>query len=195
MKHMENLSIAHKHKSCSPCSQGKATRALFKQDQQNRYALLDAVSSDTTGPITPADAEGKKYVPILVDACSGWTDVQIMAKKSDAANTIMRPLAKIQRICQKKAKTPRTDGSTKQDSKKLRGFLDSNGTNATRTSPNASQSNAFDERGFRQLMAAARTAMAAAPHMPKSIWSHAVLDAADKGNYLATAKECGIQPS
>lgn len=37
-------------------------------------------------------------------------------------------------------------------------------------------------------MAAARTAMAAATHMPKTIWSHAVLDAADKGNYLATAK-------
>ena len=42
-------------------------------------------------------------------------------------------------------------------------------------------------------MASARTAMAAAPHMPKSFWFHAVLDASDKSNYLATEKEGQLQ--
>lgn len=68
--------------------------------------------------------------------------------------------------------------------KKLRELLDSNGTGATHTSPNASQSNAFAERRFRQLMAAARTAMASAPHMPKYFWSHAVLDAVEQKQLL-----------
>lgn len=104
MQHMENLSVVHKHKSFPPCSQGKATRSPFKQLEQNRYALLEAVSSDTTGPITPVDSEGKKFVQIMVDACSGWTDFQTMAKKSEAANAIMRSLAKIQRICDMKTK-------------------------------------------------------------------------------------------
>ena len=44
-------------------------------------------------------------------------------------------------------------------------------------------------------MAAARTAMTAAPHMPKKFWSHAVLDAAEKGNYLSTTKNGQMQAS
>lgn len=83
----------------------------FKQLEQNKYALLDTVPSDTSGPITPADSEGKNFVQILVDACSGWTDVQITAKKRDAANAIMRSPAKIQRICDIKTKRLHTDGS------------------------------------------------------------------------------------
>lgn len=78
---------------------------------------------------------------------------------------------------------------------KLREFLGGNGTSVTNTAPNASQPNAFYESRFRQLMASARTAMEAEPHMPKLFWSHAVLDAADKGNYLAIAKQGKIQPS
>lgn len=62
MQHMEKLSIAHEHKSCPPCSQSKPTRAPFKQEHQNSYALFDAVSSDATGTIEPADEDGKTFV-------------------------------------------------------------------------------------------------------------------------------------
>lgn len=44
-------------------------------------------------------------------------------------------------------------------------------------------------------MAEEKTVMAAASHMPKTMWSHAVLDALDKGNYLATTKKGKIQES
>lgn len=84
MRHMENLSTEHEHRSCPPCSQGKATRAPFKQDQKNRYSLLEAVSSDSTGSITPTDPDGNKFIQILVDDCSGWADVQLMTTKSAA---------------------------------------------------------------------------------------------------------------
>ena len=53
IKHMNTLCSTHELRSCPPCAQGKATRAPFKQQRQNRYALLEAVSSDTTGPIDP----------------------------------------------------------------------------------------------------------------------------------------------
>lgn len=66
--------------------------------------------------------------------------------------------------------------------------MDSNGTATTHTAPNAGQSNAFAERRFRQLMASARTVMAAAKHMPNKMWSFTVLDAPEKRNYLAKAR-------
>lgn len=66
--------------------------------------------------------------------------------------------------------------------------MDANVTAATHTAPNVSQSNCFAGRQFRQILATARTVMAAALHMPKKTWSYAVLDAVDKGNYLAKAK-------
>lgn len=195
MQHMEKLCVTQQQKSCPPCGKGKATRTPFKQKQKNIYALLEAVSSDTTGPITPTDADGKKFVQILVDACSGWTDVQITGNKSEAGNAIMRLLAKIQRTCEMNAKRLHTDGAKEQNTKNLQASLDNNGTAATHTAPNASQSNYFAERRLRQLMAAARTEMASAPHMPRNFWSYAVLYAAYKGNYLATAKDGKLQPS
>lgn len=74
-------------------------------------ALLEAVSSDTKGPIIPADPEGNKFIQILVDACSGWTDIQMMHKKSEAGEALMKSLSKIQRLCQMNAKRLHTDGA------------------------------------------------------------------------------------
>lgn len=37
--------------------------------------------------------------------------------------------------------------------------------------------------------------MEAAKRMPKTMWSHAVLDASDKGNYLTTAQMGKLQAS
>lgn len=71
MKYTEDLKTVHENKSCPHCSQGKATRALLKQDRKNRYALLGEVSSDKAGPKAPADSEGKTFVQIWVDVCSG----------------------------------------------------------------------------------------------------------------------------
>lgn len=146
MERMEKLSNTPHHKSRPPCTQGKETRAPFKQEQQNRYALLEAVSSDTTGLITPADPDGNKFVQILVDAYSGWTDVQLMNKKSGAGDEIMTSLGKIQRICDIKEKRIHTDGAKEQDTKNLRSFLDSNETAESHTAPNASHHDSFAER-------------------------------------------------
>lgn len=94
-----------------------------------------------------------------------------------------------------KLKRLHTDGAKEQSTKKLNDLLDSTGKASTHTAPNASPSNAFAEWRFRQLMASARTPMAAAPHMPKACWFFAVLDAADKGKYLAAARNGRLQAS
>lgn len=62
------------------------------------------MSSDTTGLITPADDDGNKFIEVMVDECSGCTDVQLMQKNREAGKAIVRSLAKIQRLCDKKAR-------------------------------------------------------------------------------------------
>lgn len=162
---------------------------------KNRYKLLEALSQDTTSPIIPAETDGKKYLQIMVGACSGLADVQTIKKQCEAGMAIVQSLAKIQTLFNMKVKRLHTNGAKKQDTAQLRGFLAKNETSATHTAPNALQSNSFEERRFRQLMATTRTVMKAAPHMPKTCWSYAVLDAADKGTCLATSKQCHIEPS
>lgn len=109
MQYVENVSKSQEHKTCSPCSKGKAARAPFKKQPDNIYELLKAISTDTTGPLTPEDTEKNKFIPILVDACFGWSDAQIMRKKCGAGLAIMRSPAKLQRLCVIKAKRLHSD--------------------------------------------------------------------------------------
>lgn len=119
-----------------------------------------------------------------------------MKAKSGAGKVITHSLAKIQMLCNAKYKSLRTDGAKDQDAKELKTFLDDSCAQTLHTAPNASQSNAIAERRFRQLMAEDRSEIAAAPRTPKRFWSHAVSDAAKKGNYMATAKDgkSGLSP-
>lgn len=115
--------------------------------------------------------------------------VQMLKHEIEADNTIIISLAEIKILCNKKAKRLNTDRACEQQTKEIQAFIDSNDTTTTQTAPNASQSNAFAERRFKKLMVTTWTEMTASPHIPKHLWSFAVLDAADKVNYLAEAKE------
>lgn len=86
MRHMETLNMTQSLKSCPPYSDGKAIRASFKQNKQNRYALLEAVSSDTEESVDTKDEDDNKYIQIIFDACTGRSDVQIMRNKGGAGN-------------------------------------------------------------------------------------------------------------
>ena len=58
-------------RSCDHCITGKVKRSEFKQLSPNRYAPLDAVSTDTAGPLSEADVCGNKYLQMQVDAGTG----------------------------------------------------------------------------------------------------------------------------
>ena len=64
--------------TCPACIETQAKRALFKISETNRYAPLEAVSSDTTGPLSQADICGNKYLQLIVDAGTGWTTGEAM---------------------------------------------------------------------------------------------------------------------
>lgn len=117
MQYMQQLGDGKEERSCPPCTTGKATRAPFNQESQIRYALLEALSSGTKGPISPSYSDGNKFIQLLVDACTGWTDAKLMRAKRGAGKAITHSLAKIQMLCNAKSKRLQTDGAKEQDKK------------------------------------------------------------------------------
>lgn len=62
-----------------------------------------------------------------------------MKNKSGPGNAIIRSLTNIRRLCDLKAKRPRTDGAKEQNTKELQKFLDNNGASTGHKAPNANQ--------------------------------------------------------
>lgn len=69
---------------------GKAKRKLFTEIERRDTELLDAVSTDTTGPITPADRDGYIYIQLLVDEATRHTQGFTLRKKSEALAAILK---------------------------------------------------------------------------------------------------------
>lgn len=67
--------------SCDACITGKAKQRLFKNTSGNRYAPLNAISSDTTEPIAQEYIHGNKYLQLLCDAGTGFTMGDHMKEK------------------------------------------------------------------------------------------------------------------
>lgn len=57
--------------SCEVCIRGKARREPFKSLSSNRYAPLDAVSSDTIFSLAQKYLDGNNYLQLLADNSTG----------------------------------------------------------------------------------------------------------------------------
>lgn len=175
---------------CIPCIVGKSKRAPFPPNYSPPTQPLDAISTDTTGPITPSDMDGNRYLQIIVDGATGHTSGQPMKRKSEATQAIMSTIQRLQTTLGKKVKRYHADNAAEQHTIELTDMLEKQGTTITRTSPNTSQQNAFAERRFSTIFNATRAALAHSG-LPLAYWSIAALDAIDKMNYLPMKRKTG----
>lgn len=140
LKDKENPAV-----SCQACIEAQDKRAGFKKAPSNWYALLDAVSSDTIGPISTADICGNRYLQQIVDGATGWTAREPMSKKSGASEVIHKTLVRLQLSCNKIVKRVHTDGAQEQYNSGLKKFLDDQRMVKSTTAQNSSSSNAMVE--------------------------------------------------
>ena len=145
---------------CVPCVLGKSKRAPFPSNNPPPLSPLDAVSTDTTGPITPTDIDGNRYLQIIVDAASGHTTGWPLKKKSEAADAILKTIRQLQTTLGKTVKRYHADNAGEQHTAELTTSLQKQGTTITTTAPNSSQQNAFAERRFSTIFNATRAALA-----------------------------------
>lgn len=60
--------------SCPECVEAHAKIKVSKEAPLNKYASVDTISSDTTGPISTADMCGNKYLQLYISGCSNRMD-------------------------------------------------------------------------------------------------------------------------
>ena len=149
--------------SCEACILGKAKRKPFLNMSNNRYEPLEAVSSDTTGPIAQSDIDGNRFLQLIADAGTGHLSGEAMKTKGGAANVIIKALARLQVLCGRTAKRLNADGAGEEDTAPVKDFLLKHGIAHSKTAPGSSQSNAIVERRFESVFANAMDALKAAP--------------------------------
>lgn len=193
---MKMLAAKHpnNNKACKPFITAKANRKPFPKQTANRYAVLEAVSNDTTGPLNPTDLHGNKYLQLLVDAGSAHLQGEAVKEKSEAPAAVHRMMSKLETLCKRKIQNLHTDGACEFSSKNFKILLSENGISSSTIPPHTSQMNAFVERRMLTVMNATRAALKAAS-MPLRFWSYAALDAIDKSNFLPVFRDGKLMPS
>lgn len=109
---------------------------------------LDAIRTDTTGPINPHDKLGKNYLKLFVDAATGWATRHAMKNNSRAGVIIASMIKAIQTKAGTLVKILHSDNAKEQDTNSLRKFLHEEGIEHTKTAPHSSQHNGTVERRF-----------------------------------------------
>lgn len=83
--------IKHTDELCDSCLAGKQRRLPFPKAARYRMGnVLELVHGNLCGPITLAMHRGRRYFLMLVDNCSRFMWLQLLATKDEAMATIKR---------------------------------------------------------------------------------------------------------
>nr|GEX79533.1 retrovirus-related Pol polyprotein from transposon TNT 1-94 [Tanacetum cinerariifolium] len=99
-----------KDKTCSSCEKGKHHRASFKTKQTSSIKkCLHLLHMDLFGPVTPGSINHEKYTLIIIDEYSRYTWVYFSKKKSQAPETMMSFIKRVENQNDIKVKQLRTN--------------------------------------------------------------------------------------
>lgn len=161
---------------CADCMIGKAHRESFDNHASIRshaVRTLGRVHADLCGPL-PLSRGGSQYMLVIIDEFTRHVSVFCIARKSDAAASIIqwcRQAAVLQGV---PIVEFHTDGGGEFLSKELTSFFDKNGINATTTTRHTPQHNVIVERMSRTIMEGVRSMLHHAG-ASKLLWGEAVM--------------------
>ncbi|GJX15305.1 retrovirus-related pol polyprotein from transposon TNT 1-94 [Tanacetum coccineum] len=105
--------VYSKDKPCSLCEKGKHHRASFKTKQTSSIKkCLHLLHMDLFGHVTPRSINHEIYTVVIVDEYSRYTWVYFLKKKSQAPETIMSFIKRVENQNDIKVKQLRTDNGT-----------------------------------------------------------------------------------
>nr|GEX03114.1 retrovirus-related Pol polyprotein from transposon TNT 1-94 [Tanacetum cinerariifolium] len=136
----------------------KHHRASFKTKQTSSIKkCLHLLHMDLFGPVTPRSIDHEKYTLVIVDECSRYTWVYFLKKKSQAPETIMFFIKRVENQNDIKVKQLRTDNGTEFKNSTLVNFCDEKGISQNFSSLYTPEQNDVAEGKNRTLIEAART--------------------------------------
>ncbi|GJU85910.1 retrovirus-related pol polyprotein from transposon TNT 1-94 [Tanacetum coccineum] len=168
------LLVYSKDKPCSSCEKGKHHRASFKTKQTSSIKkFLYLLHMDLFGHVTPRFINHEKYTLVIVDEYSRYTWVYFLKKKSQAPETIMSFIKRLENKKDIKVKQLRTDNGSEFRNSILVNFCDEMGISQKNSSPYTPEQNGVAERKNRTLIEATRT-MLSGSIFSKQNWTEVV---------------------
>lgn len=160
---------------CLACDAGKMKRKKFNDLMPDRAENAgEVVYSDICGKISPKTIFGEKYLITFIDEKSGYIEVFLAKKKSEAINRFKEVRAKFNNHTSSRVKMFVTDGGGEYTSREFDAYLASKGIMHVLAPPNTPQRVGKSERLNRVLFDHAR-AMLKARRIPRRFWGFAIL--------------------
>nr|GEV82661.1 hypothetical protein [Tanacetum cinerariifolium] len=180
--------VYSKDKPCSSCEKEKHHRASFKTKQTSSIKkYLHLLHMDLFGPVTPRSINHEKYTLVIADEYSRYTWVYFLKKKSQAHETIMSFIKRVENQNDIKVKQLRTDNGTELKNSTLVNFCDEKGISQNFSSLYTPEQNGVAERKNKTLIEAART-MLLGSVFSKQYWTDVVATACYTQNRLTIVK-------
>lgn len=161
---------------CEACIKGKMARRPFPKKATPTTAPLDCIACDLCGPMQVESVSRKLYSITFTDIYSGYTEVEFLRKKEEAATETKNFIEKIKTQFGRKPKNFRTDRGTEFLNGTLESYFKKEGINTQYTVGYAPEQNGVAERKNRTLMEAART-MLSESGLNKCLWAEAMATA------------------
>ncbi|GJY90931.1 retrovirus-related pol polyprotein from transposon TNT 1-94 [Tanacetum coccineum] len=169
--------VYSKDKPCSSCKKRKHHRASFKTKHTSSIKkCLHLLHMGLFGPVTPRSINYEKYTLVIIDEYSRYTWVYFLKKKSQAPETIMSFIKRVENQNDIKVKQLRNDNGTEFRNSILVNFCDEKRISQNFSSPYTPEQNDVAERKNRTLIEAART-MLSGSIFSKQYWTEAVATA------------------
>ncbi|GJT58136.1 retrovirus-related pol polyprotein from transposon TNT 1-94 [Tanacetum coccineum] len=156
---------------------GKHHRASFKT--KHTFSIkkcLHLLHMDLFGPVTPRSINHEKYTLVIVDEYSTYTWVYFLKKKSQAPETIMSLIKRVENQNDIKVKQLRSNNGTEFINSILVNFCDEKWIYQKNSSPYTLEQNSVAKRKNKTLIEAART-MLSESIFSKQYWTEAIATA------------------
>ncbi|CAA0357000.1 unnamed protein product [Arabidopsis thaliana] len=171
---------------CGSCLLGKQTRHMFPQATSFRATKkLELIHGDLCGPITPSTSAGNRYIFVLIDDFSRYMWTILLKEKGDAFLKFRNFKALVEKECETRIQTFRTDRGGEFCSHEFNLFCEEAGIKRHLAAPYTPQQNGVVERRNRTLMEMTRSILKHM-RMPNYLWGEAIRHSTYLLNRVAT---------
>lgn len=186
-RRMGHSSIYKPSSICEICLKGKMTRSTFKSIDENLKPkrILEVVSSDVSGPITPETFDGYKYYVTFIDHFSHFTYVYLLKKKSEVLEKFKEYEAMVYNRFQVGISRFRCDKGGEYTSDSFKEFCKKKGIVIEYNIPRNPEQNGVCERLNRTILNMSRCLIMES-NLEKDLWGEAVRISAYIINRLPT---------
>lgn len=157
------------------CLQGKQTRLPFTDTTEDRKAkrILETVSTDVCGPISPGTHDEKNYFLTFIDHYSHFCVCYLLKHKSEVMERLQEYVSMVEAKFNVKIEKLRCDNGGEYVSKMYTDFCTKRGIRIQYTVPHTPEQNGVAERFNRTIMERARCLIFDS-ELNKEMWGEAV---------------------